>query len=188
MTKRYWNIILEEMMEAGVHFGHGTRKWNPKMSPYISAKRKGIHITNLIRTARFLSEACDLVFDAASEGKQFLIVGTKKKAADSVARAAIRARCHYVNKKWLGGMLTNWYTTETRLQKFRDLRMQQKTGRLNSFPKRDAAILKRHLAHLETYLGGIKYMTGLPDIVIIVDQQEEYTALRECITLEVVFL
>ena len=183
MTKRYWNIILEEMMGAGVHFGHGTRKWNPKMSPYISAKRKGIHITNLIRTARFLSESCDLVFDAASGGKQFLIVGTKKKAADSVARAAIRARCHYVNKKWLGGMLTNWYTTKTRLQKFRDLRMQQKTGRFQSFPKKDAALLKRQLAQLETYLGGIQYMKGLPDIVIIVDQQEEYTALRECITL-----
>ncbi|GJT92026.1 ribosomal protein S2 [Tanacetum coccineum] len=91
------------MMEAGVHFGHGTRKWNPKMAPYISAKRKGIHIINLTRTARFLSEACDLVFDAASKGKQFLIVGTKNKEADSVAWAAIRARCHYVNKKWLGG-------------------------------------------------------------------------------------
>ncbi|KAA8544261.1 hypothetical protein F0562_022273 [Nyssa sinensis] len=103
MTRRYWNINLEEMMEAGVHFGHGTRKWNPRMAPYISAKRKGIHITNLTRTARFLSEACDLVFDAASRGKQFLIVGTKAKAADSVARAALRARCHYVNKKWLGG-------------------------------------------------------------------------------------
>ncbi|PHT97211.1 30S ribosomal protein S2, chloroplastic [Capsicum chinense] len=94
------------MMEAGVHFGHGTRKWNPKMAPYISAKRKGIHITNLTRTARFLSEACDLVFDAASRGKQFLIVGTKNKAADSVEWAAIRARCHYVNKKWLGGSTT----------------------------------------------------------------------------------
>ncbi|KAK7342248.1 hypothetical protein VNO80_25193 [Phaseolus coccineus] len=104
---------------------------------------------------------------------------------DSIARAAIRARCHYVNKKWLGGMLTNWYTTKTRLQKFRDLRMQQKTGRFDCFPKKDAAILKRHLAQLETYLGGIKYMKGLPDIVIIVDQQEEYTALRECITLEI---
>ena len=78
MTKRYWNIDLEEMMRAGVHFGHGTRKWNPRMAPYISAKRKGIHIINLTRTARFLSEACDLVFDAASRGKQFLIVGTKK--------------------------------------------------------------------------------------------------------------
>ncbi|WVZ03164.1 hypothetical protein V8G54_023970, partial [Vigna mungo] len=121
----------------------------------------------------------------ASGGKQFLIVGTKKKAADSVARAAIRARCHYVNKKWLGGMLTNWYTTKTRLQKFRDLRMQQKTGRFQSFPKKDAALLKRQLAQLETYLGGIQYMKGLPDIVIIVDQQEEYTALRECITLEI---
>ncbi|BBN69347.1 hypothetical protein Prudu_897S000100 [Prunus dulcis] len=118
MTRRYWNINLEEMMEAGVHFGHGTRKWNPRMAPYISAK-----------------QACDLVFDAASRGKQFLIVGTKNKAADSVARAAIKARCHYVNKKWLGGMLTNWYTTETRLHKFRDLRTEQKTGESTVFRK-----------------------------------------------------
>lgn len=183
MTRKYWNIDLEEMMEAGVHFGHGTRKWNPRMAPYISAKRKGIHITNLTRTARFLSEACDLVFDAASRGKHFLIVGTKNKAADSVASAARRARCHYVNKKWLGGMLTNWSTTETRLHKFRDLRAEQKMGKLNRLPKRDAAMLKRQLSTLQTYLGGIKYMTELPDIVIIVDQQEEYTALRECIIL-----
>lgn len=183
MTKRYWNIDLEEMMRAGVHFGHGTRKWNPRMAPYISAKRKGIHIINLTRTARFLSEACDLVFDAASRGKQFLIVGTKNKAADLVSRAAIRARCHYVNKKWLGGMLTNWSTTEKRLHKFRDLRTEQKTEGFNRLPKRDAAVLKRQFSRLETYLGGIKYMTGLPDIVIILDQQEEYTALRECITL-----
>nr|UTM95757.1 ribosomal protein S2 [Phyllagathis sp. 839] len=184
MTRRYWNINLEEMMKAGVHFGHGTRKWNPRMSPYISTKRKGIHITNLTKTARFLSEACDLVFDAASKGKEFLIVGTKTKAANSVVRAAIRARCHYVNKKWLGGMLTNWSTTETRLHKFRDLRIEQKTGKLYCLPKkRDAAMFKRQLSHLQTYLGGIKYMTRLPDIIIIVDQQEEYTALRECITL-----
>nr|YP_009466391.1 ribosomal protein S2 [Genlisea pygmaea]YP_009466466.1 ribosomal protein S2 [Genlisea repens]AUN28446.1 ribosomal protein S2 [Genlisea pygmaea]AUN28521.1 ribosomal protein S2 [Genlisea repens] len=183
MTRRYSTTDLEEMMEAGVHFGHGTRKWNPKMAPYISAKRNGIHITNLTRTARFLSEACDLVFEAAHRGKQFLIVGTKTKAADSVGRAAVRARCHCVNKKWLGGMLTNWSTTETRLQTFRDLRMEQKMGRFTRLPKRDAAMVKRQLYRLQTYLGGIKYMTGLPDIVIIVDQHEEYTALRECITL-----
>nr|YP_009466316.1 ribosomal protein S2 [Genlisea filiformis]AUN28371.1 ribosomal protein S2 [Genlisea filiformis] len=183
MTRRYSTADLEEMMEAGVHFGHGTRKWNPKMAPYISAKRNGIHITNLTRTARFLSEACDLVFEAAHRGKQFLIVGTKTKAADSVGRAAVRARCHCVNKKWLGGMLTNWSTTETRLQTFRDLRMEQKMGRFTRLPKRDAAMVKRQLYRLQTYLGGIKYMTGLPDIVIIVDQHEEYTALRECITL-----
>ena len=128
MTRRYWNIHLEEMMEAGVHFGHGTSKWNFRMEPYISSKRKGIHIINLIRTVRFLSEACDLVFDTASRGKQFLIVGTKNKAVDSVARAAIRARCHYVNKKWLGGMLMNWYTMEMILHKFRDLRTEKKWG------------------------------------------------------------
>jgi len=180
MTRRYWNINLEEMMEAGVHFGHGTKKWNPRMAPYISAKRKGIHITNLARTARFLSEACDLVFDASSRGKSFLIVGTKNKASDSVASAAIRARSHFINQKWLGGTLTNWSTTETRLYKFRDLRAEEKMGKLNRLPKRDAAMLKRKLSTLQTYLGGIKYMTGLPDIVIIVDQQEEYSGLREC--------
>ena len=183
MTKREWNITLEEMIEAGVHLGHETRKWNPRMAPYIAAKHKGSHIINLTQTARFLSETCNLVFDAASRRKQFLIVGTKKRVADSVKRAAIIARCHYVNKQWLGGMLTNWYTTETRLRQFRDLRTEQKTGKLNYLPKRDAAMLKRQLSYLETYMGGIKYMTGLPDIVIIVDQQEGYKALQECITL-----
>nr|YP_010516286.1 ribosomal protein S2 [Striga asiatica]UXL88446.1 ribosomal protein S2 [Striga asiatica] len=183
MTRRYWNINLEEMLKAGVHFGHDIRKWNPKMAPYISGKRKGNHITNLIRTARFLSEACNLVFYAASRRKQFLIVGTQKKEADSVAWAAKKARCHFVNKKWLGGMLTNWSTTETRLHKLRDLRIEQRMGRLNRLPKRDAAVVKRQLSRLQTYLGGIKYMTRLPDVVIILDQHEEYTALRECITL-----
>ncbi|KAL2237786.1 UNVERIFIED_CONTAM: NAD(P)H-quinone oxidoreductase subunit H, chloroplastic [Sesamum indicum] len=140
-------LFKENLLPSrGVHFGHGTRKWNPKMAPYISAKPKGIHITNLTRTTHFLSEAYDLVFDAASRGKQFLIVGTKNKVADSVAQAAIKAWCHCVNKKWLGGMLTNWSTTETRLHKFRDLTMEQKTGRLNRFPKRDAAVVKRQLS------------------------------------------
>nr|QBC71360.1 ribosomal protein S2 [Anacampseros filamentosa] len=183
MTRRYWNINLEEMMEAQVHLGHSTQKWNPRMTPYISAKRKGIHLLNLIRTARFLSEACDLVFDAASRGKQILIVGTKKKAAHFVVRAAIRAQCHYVNKKWLGGLLTNWSTTKSRLQRFWDLKMAKKTGRLAYLRKRDAARLKRQLSHLQTYLGGIQYMTELPDIVIIVDQEKEYNVLRECIIL-----
>nr|QTI91370.1 ribosomal protein S2 [Ferocactus setispinus] len=185
MTKRYWNIHLEEMIKAGVHFGHGTRKWNPRMAPYIYAKRKGIHIINLTITVRFLLEACNLLFDAASKGKQILIVGTKKRAADSVARAAIRARCHYVNKKWLRGMLTNWSTTEERLKKLRNLIIKKKTGRLARLPKRDAAILKRQLSNLQRYLGGIKYMKRLPDIVILIDQQKEYKALRECITLEI---
>jgi small subunit ribosomal protein S2 len=115
MSKRYWNIDLEEMMEARVHLGHKTRKWNPKMAPYIFTERKDTHIINLAKTARSLSEACDLLFDIAGRGKQFLIVGTKYQATDLVASAATEGRCHYVNRKWLGGMLTNWSTTETRL-------------------------------------------------------------------------
>uniref|UniRef100_K4AUT4 Small ribosomal subunit protein uS2c n=1 Tax=Solanum lycopersicum TaxID=4081 RepID=K4AUT4_SOLLC len=151
------------MMEAGVHFVHGTRKWNPKMS-LISLQSVRVFILQIL-------------------GKQFLIVGTKNKEVDSVEWAAIRARCHYVNKKRLGGMLTNWSTTETRLHKFRDLRMEQKTGSLNRLPKRDATMLKRQLSRLQTYLGEIKYMTGVLDILIIVDQHEKYIALRESITL-----
>nr|AEQ37102.1 ribosomal protein S2 [Ginkgo biloba]AEX98409.1 ribosomal protein S2 [Ginkgo biloba] len=183
MTKGYWNINLEEMMEAGVHFGHQARKWNPRMSPYISTERRGIHIINLAKTARSLSEACDFVFDAAGKGKQFPIVGTKYQAADLVASAAIGARCHYVNKKRLGGMLTNWSTTETRPQKFKDLKKERDTGRFNRPPKKETAMLKGQLSQLQKYPGGIKYMTSLPDIVIIVDQQEEYTAIGECIIL-----
>lgn len=182
MTRRYWNINLEEMMKAGVHLGHRTKKWNPSMAPYIAAKRNGKHIINLIRTARFLSEACDLVFYAASKGNQFLIVGTQKKEADSVARAAIKARCHYVNKKWLRGMLTNWSTIKERLQKFRALRAEQKKG-FHRLSKKDAAMLKKQLAHLQKYFEGIQYMKRLPDIVIVVDQHKDYKALRECITL-----
>nr|YP_009828833.1 ribosomal protein S2 [Enhalus acoroides]QJC59064.1 ribosomal protein S2 [Enhalus acoroides]QNH93445.1 ribosomal protein S2 [Enhalus acoroides]UWV91934.1 ribosomal protein S2 [Enhalus acoroides] len=185
MTRRYWNIHLEEMRKAGVHIGHGIRNWNPKMAPYISANRNGIHTTNLIRTARFLSEACDLVFDAARTGKHFLIIGTNTKGriANLVVLAAKRARCHYVNTKWLGGMLTNWFTTEERLRQFRYLKAKQKMGKFKRIPKRDAAILKRKLSTLQKYLGGIKYMEGLPDIVIIMNQQKEYKALRECMIL-----
>nr|AJB98536.1 ribosomal protein S2 [Botrychium sp. ternatum/japonicum] len=183
MRQRNWNIDLEEMMEAGVHFGHQAQKWNPKMAPYIFTERKGIHILNLTQTARFLSEACDLVSDAANEGKQFLTVGTKYQAADSIASAATRARCHYVNQKWLGGTLTNWSTIETRLLKFRDLEEKKETGRLHRLPRKEAAILERQLSQLRKYLGGIKYMTNLPDVVTIADQHKEYTAIRECITL-----
>ncbi|XP_042528144.1 30S ribosomal protein S2, chloroplastic-like [Dipodomys spectabilis] len=183
IRKRYWNINLEEMLQASVHFGHGIKKWNPRMAPYISATCKGIHITNLTRTARFLSEACDLVFDAASRRKEFLIVGTKKQVADSVVRAAKKARCHYVHKKWNGGILTNWSHTEMRLRQFRDLRREQKTGGFDRIKKGNPARLKRQLSRLERYLGGLKYMVRLPDIVIIIDQQKEYIALRECITL-----
>jgi small subunit ribosomal protein S2 len=178
-----WDIHLEEMMEVGVHFGHQARKWNPKMTYYIFTERKGIHILNLTQTARFLSKACDLLANAASGGKQFLIVGTKYQAADLVASAATRARCHYVNQKWLGGMLTNWSTIETRLQRFGDLEDKENMGLLNQLPKKEVTNLKRQLAQLRKNLGEIKYMMSLPDIVIIMDQQKKFTAIQECITL-----
>nr|QUG10477.1 ribosomal protein S2 [Hymenophyllum polyanthos] len=183
MQQKNWNIDLEGMMEAGVHFGHQTQKWNPKMSPYIFTERKGVHILDSTQTARLLSEACNLVFNAAIEGKEFLIVGTKYPVADLIASVAMKSRCHYVNEKWLGGMLTNWSTVETRLQRFQYLQNEEDTGRFDRLPKKEAATLKRQLLRLKKYLSGIQYMSNLPDIVIITDQHEQSTAIHECITL-----
>lgn len=183
MKQKSWNINLEEMMEAGVHFGHQARKWNPKMAPYIFTQRRGIHIIHLPKTASLLFEACEFVTSAASKKKQFLLVGTRSQAADLVANAAKKARCHYVNKKWLGGMLTNWSTTKTRLEKLRQLETQETTGALSRLPKKESAVLNKQLIQLRKYLDGIKYMTGLPDVVIIVDQQQDATAIQECIKL-----
>nr|YP_010377592.1 ribosomal protein S2 [Diplopterygium chinense]QYC92954.1 ribosomal protein S2 [Diplopterygium chinense] len=183
MQQKNRNIESEGMMEAGVHFGHQTQKWNPRMSPYIFTERKGVHILDLTQTARLLSEACDLVFEAATEGKEFLIVGTKYQVADLIASAAMKSRCHYVNEKWLGGMLTNWSTIETRLQRFQYLRNEEYTGGFDRLPKKEAAILKRQLLRLKKYLSGIQYMSNLPDMAIITDQHEQSTAIKECITL-----
>nr|AIN75532.1 ribosomal protein S2 [Campanula americana] len=180
MAKRDWNINVDEILEASVHFGHKMKKWNPKMEPYIIPKcltRSRSHLINFVKTAQYLSEACDLVFTAARCNEEFLIVGTNKKVADSVFEAAIRAQCHYVNDKWFSGLLTNWSTTKIILSKFRKLRIKEKIGGLKP---RDASILKRQLRHFERALEGIKYMRRLPDFVIIIDQQKNYTALREC--------
>nr|YP_009562291.1 ribosomal protein S2 [Trichomanes trollii]QAV57648.1 ribosomal protein S2 [Trichomanes trollii] len=185
MQQKNRNIDLEGMMEAGVHFGHQIHKWNPKMSPYIFTERKGVHILDLTQTARLLSEACNLVFNAAIEGKEFLIVGTKYPVTDLIASIAIKSRCHYVNEKWLGGMLTNWSTVETRLQRFQFLQTEEDTGGFDRLPKREAAVLKRQLLRLKKYLSGIQYMSNLPDIVIVTDQHEQSTAIKECITLSI---
>nr|QBC71808.1 ribosomal protein S2 [Drosera indica] len=207
MAQRSLNINLDKMIKERVHLGHLIQKWNPTMEPYLYRKRmksrsffiskkdkkiskkekkkKYNHITNLTFTARFLSEACDLLFDAASIGREILIVGvgTKKRVAFSIARAARKARCHYVHKKWLRGMLTNWPTTKRRLKKFRDLRKKYKSRKRARLPKKDVAVLKRQLYHLKKYMRGIRYMKRLPDIVIILSQDKGSKALRECITL-----
>lgn len=180
MQQKNWNIDLEGMMAAGIHFGHQTQRWNPKMSSYIFTERRGVHILDLTQTARLLSEACDLVFDAAAEGKEFLMVGTKHQVTDLIASAALRSQCHYVNEKWLGGMLTNWVTTETRLRRFQYLQTEEDRGGFDRLPKQEAAILRGQLFRLKKCLGGIQYMSDLPDIAIITDQHEQSTALREC--------
>jgi small subunit ribosomal protein S2 len=180
MKHLYSITDLDEMMEAGVHFGHQSHKWNPKMTPYIFSERKGVHIIDLIQTSRLLYEACDFLANAASKKKEFLLVGTKFQASDLIKSEARRSRCHYVNQRWLGGMLTNWLTIETRIQRLKNLETQERLGILNDLPKKDAAYFKRQLAQLQKYLGGMKYMTRLPDVVIIVDQQKEITAVQEC--------
>nr|YP_009589657.1 ribosomal protein S2 [Selaginella remotifolia]QBL76240.1 ribosomal protein S2 [Selaginella remotifolia] len=178
MVTKSWNIRLEDMVEAGVHFGHQARWWNPRMAPYILAERKGIHIIDLTHTARFLSEACGPVAEAASEGKQFLIVGTESQAADVLESAATRSQCHYVNDKWLGGMLTNWSTVEARLQRLEELEGEADMG-FQEYSDGGAAA-GRQLTRLRKRLGGIRYMESLPDVVIIINQRKEYTAVREC--------
>jgi len=185
MKDVHWNnsLNLYEMMESGVHFGHQARKWNPKMEPYIFTTRNGIHIIDLTKTARALYEACDFLVNASKKGKQFLLVGTKDQAADLVSEAAIKARCHFVNKKWLGGMLTNWSTVKTRLEKLAQLEAKENRGIFKKLPKKEAAVYKRELNQLRKYLGGIQYMKMLPDIVIIIDQKQEIAALKECIKL-----
>nr|YP_009425273.1 ribosomal protein S2 [Asplenium prolongatum]ASU93980.1 ribosomal protein S2 [Asplenium prolongatum] len=183
MQQNNWNIELEGMMEAGIHFGHQTQRWNPRMSPYIFTKRKGVHIIDLTQTARVLAEACDFVFDAAAEGKEFPTVGTKNQVTDLIASAAIRSQCHYVNKRWLGGTLTNWFTTETRLRRFQYLQNEEDTGGFDRIPKQEAVILRGQLSKPKKCLGGIQYMSNLPDIATITDQHEQSIAPKECIIL-----
>nr|YP_003795569.1 ribosomal protein S2 [Pteridium aquilinum subsp. aquilinum]ADK47580.1 ribosomal protein S2 [Pteridium aquilinum subsp. aquilinum] len=183
MQQKNRNIDSEGMMAAGIHFGHQTQKWNPRMSPYIFTQRKGVHILDLTQTARLSSEACDLVFDAAAEGKESPTVGTKHQVADLVASAATRSQCHYVNEKWLGGTSTNWFTTETRLRRFQYLQTGEDTGGFDRLPKQEAATLRKQLFKLKKCLGGIQYMSDSPDIATIADQHEQSIALKECIIL-----
>jgi small subunit ribosomal protein S2 len=176
-------ITLEEMMEAGVHFGHQTRAWNPKMSTYIYGERNGIHLIDLIQTSRLLSESYNFLLTASQEGKEFLFIGTKNQATDIIAAKATSCGAHYINQRWLGGMLTNWPTIKTRIKKLQDLELNEQTGLLDSLPKKESAVLKRELSQLKKYLGGIQNMKVLPDVVIIVDQKREINAVRECLKL-----
>nr|YP_009312886.1 Ribosomal protein S2 [Helminthora furcellata]SCW21140.1 Ribosomal protein S2 [Helminthora furcellata]SCW24000.1 Ribosomal protein S2 [Helminthora furcellata] len=176
-------VTLEELLESGVHFGHQSRRWNPKMFPYIYTERNGIHIIDLVQTAQLLTEACDFVRKCSEEGKKFLFLGTKRQAAEIIAQEAIRSNSYYVNQRWLGGMLTNWVTIKSRVDRLKLLELQDNTGLIDKLPKKEGAVTRRELEKLKKHLDGIKNMNGLPDIVVIVDQRREVTAIQECLKL-----
>ncbi|MGF1677099.1 MAG: 30S ribosomal protein S2 [Rivularia sp. (in: cyanobacteria)] len=173
-------VSLAQMMESGVHFGHQTRRWNPKMSPYIYTSRNGVHIIDLVQTAQLMEDAYSYMRTNAEQGKKFLFVGTKRQAAGIIAQEASRCGAHYINQRWLGGMLTNWTTIKTRVDRLKDLERREDSGALDLLPKKEASMLRRELSKLQKYLGGIKNMRKIPDVVIIVDQRREYNAVQEC--------
>ncbi len=173
-------ITLPELLEAGVHFGHQTRRWHPAMAPYIYTARNGVHIIDLVQTAQLMEEAYRFVNQAAVRGQKVMFVGTKRQAAGIVAQEAARCGAFYVNQRWLGGMLTNWETIKTRVERLKELERLEESGALERRPKKEAAVLRRELDKLQKYLGGIKAMRRLPDVVVIVDQRREYNAVTEC--------
>ncbi len=168
-----------ELLEAGVHFGHQTQRWNPKMKPYIYGARNGIYVIDLRKTTDLLDEAYNLVRDYAAKGKNVLFVGTKKQAAEVVAEEAVRSGAYYINRRWLGGMLTNFETIRGRVNKLKEMEEFINNGYIDKLPKKEVAQMNRQLAKLSKTLGGIKDMRGLPELIFIVDQAKEEIAIKE---------
>ena len=170
---------LVELLDAGVHFGHQTQKWNPKMKQYIFGAKNGIYIIDLRKTSDLLDAAYDVVRKIASQGKNVLFVGTKKQAVDVIAQEATRCGGYYINRRWLGGMMTNFETIRGRVNKLRELESFLESGAANKLPKKEVAQLNRQLAKLSKTLGGIKEMKGMPDVLVVVDQKKELIAIKE---------
>ncbi len=168
-----------ELLEAGVHFGHQTQRWNPKMKPYIYGARNGIYVIDLRKTTDLLDQAYNLVRDYAAKGKNVLFVGTKKQAAEVVAEEAQRSGAYFINRRWLGGMLTNFETIRGRVNKLKEMEEFINNGYVDKLPKKEVAQMNRQLAKLSKTLGGIKEMRGLPDLIFIVDQAKEEIAIKE---------
>lgn len=177
-------IKIAQLLKAGVHFGHKTPRWNPKMFPYIYMERNGIHILDLVQTSQLLQEACDFVQLAAEQGKTFLFVGTKPQAAELIKEEALRADSFYINHRWYGGLLTNWQTVKGRIQTLQTLEAQEETI-FPTLPKKESASLRKELTKLRSQLNGVKNMSGVPDIMIVIDQNYELTAVREAIKLNI---
>ena len=174
------DINLAQLLEAGVHFGHKAYRWNPKMFPYIYTERNNIHILDLVQTAQLLKRANSYVAKASSEEKTFLFIGTKRQASAVIAQQATSCNSYYVNHRWLGGMLTNWVTLKSRIERLKTLEQQEVEGVFNLLPKKEASLRLKELEKLRKHLNGLKNMTKLPDVAIIIDQKREMTAIQEC--------
>ncbi len=172
-------VSMKQLLEAGVHFGHQTRRWNPKMAPYIYTERNGIYIIDLQKTVKKLDEAYSFVRDLAANGGNLLFVGTKKQAQDAIREEAARCGGYYVNARWLGGMLTNFRTMRTRIDRLAQLRKMQEDGTFAMLPKKEVIKHQGEIEKLEKYLGGVKEMKKLPGALFIVDPRKERNAIAE---------
>ena len=172
-------ISMKQLLEAGVHFGHQTRRWNPKMATYIFTERNGIYIIDLQKTVKKLEEAYFFVRDMAASGESILFVGTKKQAQDAIKEEAERCGQFYVNARWLGGMLTNFKTMRTRIARLNQLQKMQADGTFDLLPKKEVIKLQLEIAKLEKYLGGVKEMKKLPGALFVVDSRKEKNAIAE---------
>ncbi len=178
-------VSMKELLEAGAHFGHQTRRWNPKMAQYIFTSRNGIHIINLQKTLKMADDAYNWIRNQAADGATFLFVGTKKQAAPTIEEEAKRAGVSYINHRWLGGTLTNWNTIRTRIDRLKELREAKENGSFDKLPKKEASSLLKQKAKLEKFLSGIVDMQDIPDIIYIVDPKKEAIAVKEARTLNI---
>ncbi|MDC0531327.1 30S ribosomal protein S2 [Alphaproteobacteria bacterium] len=178
-------FTMRQLLEAGVHFGHHTRRWNPKMEPYIFGKRNNIHILNLEKTVPMLYEALDAISSIAKNGGQFLFVGTKRSASELIAQAATNCGQYYVNHRWLGGMLTNWETVSKSIKKLKNLEERIDSGETNNLTKKERLNIERQRDKLDLTLGGIKDMKGIPDAIFIIDTNKEAIAVLEANNLNI---
>jgi len=172
-------ISMKELLEAGVHFGHQTRRWNPKMKEYIFGERNGIHIVDLQKTLKMFRDAARYVSELAGQGRTVLFVGTKRQAQEAVAEEAKRSNMYYVNNRWLGGTLTNFATVQKSIKRLRELKAMKEDGRMAQLSKKEAARLERELKHLQANLEGIEAMATLPDALFVIDSASEEIAVRE---------
>ncbi len=178
-------ISMKQLLEAGVHFGHQTRRWNPKMAPYIFTERNGIYIIDLQKTVKKIEEAYDFIKDIVSNDGTVLFVGTKKQAQDSVKEEAERCGMYYVNQRWLGGMLTNYKTIRSRVERLKELKKMEEDGTFEVLPKKEVIKLRKEKEKLQKYLGGIENMNSLPSVLFVVDPKKEAIAIAEAKNLDI---